>query len=149
MSYLLFGFSIGEAGRPNFCTGFAYFDAIFKRMTERSDIQVGNAATDAQKGWFIGSFMDEKFGLRHSEDVELKWGVHPAGEERPEWVTSEARTAVSILISGKFEIMFRDRTVTMSQLGDFVMWGEGDDHKWRALEDAVVLTVRWPSIRQY
>lgn len=122
---------------------------IFIRMTEHSNIQVGNAAVDAQKGWFVGSFIDERLGLRHSEDVELKWGIHPAGEKRTEWVIGETRTAISILISGKFEIVFRNQTITMSKPGDFVMWGKGDDHKWRTIEDAVVLTARWPSIRQY
>jgi len=117
-------------------------------MGKDSNIQIGNAAVDAQRGWFVGSFIDEKLGLRHCDDVELKWGTHSAGEERSEWGTGETRTAVSILISGKFEIMFRDRVVTMSKPGDFVMWGKGDDHKWRTLEDAVVLTVRWPSIQQ-
>lgn len=123
-------------------------DGIFVGMAGLSDIQVGNAAIDAQKGWFVGRFIDAKFGRRHSEDVELKWGVHPAGEARLEWVTGETRTAVSILVSGKFEIVFRDRAVTLSRPGDFVMWGKGDDHKWRTLEDAVVVTVRWPSIYQ-
>jgi hypothetical protein len=27
------------------------------------------------------------------------------------------------------------------------MWGPGVDHSWEALEDSVVLTVRWPSDR--
>lgn len=120
-----------------------------KDVADSSNIQSGNAATDAVRGWFIGSFIDEKLGLRHSDDVELKWGIHTAGEERADWVTGETRTAVCILISGKFEIVFRDRTVIMSKPGDFVMWGKGDDHKWRILEDSVVLTVRWPSIRQH
>ncbi|HEY5695373.1 MAG TPA: hypothetical protein VIQ80_00910 [Candidatus Saccharimonadales bacterium] len=114
-------------------------------MIEHSNIQVGNAAIDAQRGWFVGSFIDEKLGLRHTKDVELKWGIHTAGEERPEWVTSEARTTIGILISGKFEMVFRNQTVTLAKPGDFVMWGKGDDHKWRALEDTVILTVRWPS----
>ena len=111
-----------------------------------SKIQTGNAINDAKRGWFVGSFIEKELGFRHSDDVELKWGIHSAGEMRPDWVTSEARTATSILISGKFEIIFRDRVTVMQNQGDFVMWGLGDDHKWRALEDSVVLTVRWPSL---
>jgi len=27
--------------------------------------------------------------------------------------------------------------------GDFAIWGEGLEHRWRALEPSTVLTVRW------
>ena len=115
-----------------------------------TQIQTGNAELDAKNGWFVGSFVDEKLGLRSTKDVEIKWAIHPAGEWHPkDWVPGDARTAIAILISGKWEMMFRDQTVTLSKPGDFVMWGKGDDHKGRALEDCVVLVVRWPSIRQY
>jgi hypothetical protein len=120
-----------------------------QNTAKHTNVQVGNAVTDAaDRGWFIGSFIDEKFGLRRSNDVELKWAVHPAGEERSEWVTGETGTAVVTLISGKLEFMFRNQTVVLCKTGDFVMWGEGEDHKWRALEDTVTLAVRWPSIQQ-
>jgi hypothetical protein len=115
-------------------------------MIKHSSIQVGNAEIDAVKGWFVGGSVDEKLGLRHTYDVELKWSNHKAGEERPDWVTNEVRTAVAILISGKYEVMFRDQSVTLAKQGDFVMWGKGHDHKGRALEDSLLLTVRWPSI---
>ena len=115
-------------------------------MTENSQIQIGNATLDAAKGWFVGASLDKDLGLRHTHDVELKWSTHLAGEERPEWVTKEARTTVAILISGKYEVMFRDESRILSSQGDFVMWGKGQDHRGRALEDSVILTVRWPSI---
>jgi len=115
-------------------------------MNERNSIQVGNAEADGQCGWLVGSFIDEKLGLRHSKDVELKWSTHVAGEERPEWVTGETRTTIGILVSGRWEMIFRDQTVILSKPGDFVMWGPGEDHRWRALADAVMITVRWPSI---
>jgi hypothetical protein len=111
-------------------------------------IQKGNAAIDGReyRGWLVGRFADVTQGLRHSEDVEIRWGQHMAGDERAEWMTGETRTAISILISGKIEIIFRDQTVELSKQGDYVMWGPGVDHKSRCLEDTVVLTVRWPSI---
>jgi hypothetical protein len=111
-----------------------------------ANIEVGNAALDGDKGWFVGGSVASRLGLRHTYDVELKWSTHSAGEEHPEWVTAETRTTVAILISGKYEVMFRHRSVELSRQGDFVMWGQGTDHKGRALEDAVILTVRWPSI---
>ena len=112
-------------------------------------ITTGNAITDAKKGWFVGSFFEPELGLRKSDDVEVKWGIHKAGEERPEWVTAEVRTSLIILVSGKWKQIFRDRTIELSKPGDFIMWDEGVDHKWIALEDTTIITVRWPSIKQY
>lgn len=115
---------------------------------QQSPIQTGNALIDSKdtRGWIVGSFIEEKFGLRQTSDVEIKWGVHPAGSSRDEWVTGETRTSIGILISGSFEIEFRDQTVSFDKPGDYVMWGPGTDHKWRASSDCVWLTVRWPSM---
>ena len=112
-----------------------------------SDIQIGNAGLDSanNRGWFVGSFIEDRFGLRHSEDIELKWGNLKAGESRLEWVTGETRTTIGILVSGVFTMEFRDQTVTFDTPGDYVMWGPGTDHKWSAPQDAIWLTVRWPS----
>jgi hypothetical protein len=41
---------------------------------------------------------------------------------------------------------FRDRTVTLSKPGDYVMWGPDVDHKWHVAKDGVLLTIRWPSV---
>lgn len=110
------------------------------------DIQVGNAEADAvERGWFVGHFIDKKLGLRHSDDVEIKWGIHQIAEERADWATGETRSTICILISGQLEVMFRDRTVVLSKPGDFVMWGRGTDHKWRASAGTTTISVRWPS----
>jgi len=37
----------------------------------------------------LANFIGESLGLRHTDDVELKWGVHKAGEAREEWVKGE------------------------------------------------------------
>lgn len=110
-------------------------------------IQTGNAELDSinTRGWFIGSFIEEKFGLRHTDDIELKWGVQKAGDARTEWVTGETRTTVGILISGTFAMEFRDQSLTFNKPGDYVMWGPGTDHRWNAPADAIWLTIRWPS----
>ena len=114
-------------------------------------INTGNAAADSDKtrGWLVGHFIEQSVGLRHSNDVEIKWGIHKAGEARKEWVTGETRTAIAILMSGQSEMEFRDRTVQLSEPGDYVMWGEGTDHRWRIIQDAVVLTIRWPSLKKH
>jgi hypothetical protein len=45
----------------------------------------GNAAEDGRerRGWLLGHFIDLADGVRSSKDVEVKWGIHPAGEKRP------------------------------------------------------------------
>ncbi|MFE3455368.1 signal peptidase I [Nonomuraea sp. NPDC059194] len=117
-------------------------------MTEH--IYVGNATADAigDRGWLLGHFQPEG-EVRHSEDVEIKWGVHPKGEERAQWVRGEKRTALLVLISGRFRMEFPGHSVLLDQQGDYVVWGVGVDHSWVAEEESVVMTVRWPSVPGY
>lgn len=42
--------------------------------------------------------------VRRTKDVEIKWGVHPAGEQRASWYDHEDRTTILVLISGRFRI---------------------------------------------
>jgi quercetin dioxygenase-like cupin family protein len=112
-------------------------------------IYVGNAEVDASanRGWLLGHFkpVDDP---RHSDDVEIKWAVHPRGDRRPRWVAGERRTALLLLISGRFRVELPNRTVVLARQGDYVVFG-GISHSWRAEEDSVVLAVRWPSIPGY
>ncbi|MEW2329109.1 signal peptidase I [Micromonospora chersina] len=113
-------------------------------------VYVGNAAVDGatDAGWLLGHF--KPLGdVRHSTEVEVKWGVHPAGETRSQWATGERRTALLVLISGAFRIELADRTVVLRAPGDYVVWGRGVDHSWYAERESVVLTVRWPSVNGY
>ncbi len=109
-------------------------------------IQTGNAAVNNENGWFIGGSLSESLGIRQTMDVELKWSTHKTGEEHPKWVTSEVRTTVAILISGKYEVKFRNKSVILGEQGDYVMWSKGSDHRGKALDNAIILTVRWPSV---
>ena len=46
----------------------------------------GNAAQDGDqyRGWLLGHFIDPAaHGIRHTTDLEVKWGIHPAGQTRP------------------------------------------------------------------
>ncbi|RSN08477.1 signal peptidase I [Nonomuraea sp. WAC 01424] len=113
-------------------------------------VYVGNANIDAagDRGWLLGHF--KPLGdPRHSEEVEIKWGVHPAGDERAQWVRGEARTALLVLISGRFRVELPGRSVLLAEPGDYVLWGKGVDHSWVAEQESVVLTVRWPSVPGY
>lgn len=130
-----------------------------------STLTVGRAAQDSEefRHWLVGDIASwtssrsnpvdlPSVGLRNTQQVEIKWGIHPAGEERPGgWVGPHGKCAISILLRGRFVIHFRDATrpedrrdVTLSEPGDYVLWSEGHEHRWQAIEDSLVLTVRWP-----
>jgi quercetin dioxygenase-like cupin family protein len=107
----------------------------------------GNAETDGRdnRGWLLGHFIDPTQGVRSTKDVEVKWGIHPAGDKRPEWTADDQRTTMVLLVSGHFRVDLTEGPVTMTKQGDYLVWGPGIDHSWEAVADSVVLTVRWPS----
>lgn len=109
----------------------------------------GNANDDADqhRGWLLGHFIDpEARAARSTDALEVKWGIHPAGQTRPEWTTGEQRSTLLMLISGKFRLDLTAASVTMERQGDYIVWGPGIDHSWHAEADSVVITVRWPSV---
>jgi mannose-6-phosphate isomerase-like protein (cupin superfamily) len=112
-------------------------------------VYVGNAAADAclDRGWLLGHFKPAD-DPRHSDDVEIKWAIHPKDDQRQQWVANEKRTAVLMLISGQFRVELPGRTVLLSQQGDYVVF-HGVNHSWHAEEKSVVLAIRWPSIPGY
>jgi hypothetical protein len=110
-----------------------------------SQVHVGNAAEDGadHRGWFIGHFIPAP--VRSSRDVEVKWGLHPAGEERPTWSPGDLTSTMVLLVKGRFKVLWEGGEVEFSRPGDYAVWGPGTAHRWAAIEDSVVLTVRWPS----
>lgn len=126
-------------------------------------ITFGNAGTDGIpfNGWFIGDLSRwiesrgerhaDSLGLRDTTALEVKWGIHPAGVPRPAgWAASSAHVTVSVLISGEFRIVFRavgaldEREVVLRSPGDYVVSNAETEHTWCAIQDSVVLSVRWP-----
>ena len=125
----------------------------------------GNAADDGLpfNGWFVGDLptwlreraqpSDDALAAvapRASSIVEVKWGIHAAGLHRPGgWVASSGITTLSVLISGRFEVRFRsaegepERIVALHDVGDYVISNRDYEHTWRAIEDSVILSVRW------
>ena len=107
----------------------------------------GNAAEDRDdRGWLLGHFVSPP-DVRHSKDVEVKWGTHPVGEKRAEWTSDDQRTTLLLLVHGEFRIDLTEGSRVLSSQGDYALWGPGIDHSWEALADWVVITVRWPSAR--
>ena len=100
----------------------------------------------SRRGWTLGHFME---GPRRSSEVEVKWGAHGREESSPGWSHCETATTLSVLVSGRFELAFRnvpENTVMLNAPGDYVLFGPGVSHRWTAVEDAVIMTVRWPSL---
>jgi hypothetical protein len=114
-------------------------------MSEEPKWHFGNAAVDGaeRQGWLVGAFMDAE-DVRRTRDVEIKWGVHAAGERQESWFDQEDRTTVLILVAGRFRIDLSVGTAILSEQGDYAIWGQGIGHSWRAEEDSVVVTLRWP-----
>jgi hypothetical protein len=111
----------------------------------------GNAILDGRNnrssGWFLGEFISASEGLRHSKDVEVKWGVHVAGETKTGIGTNKISTTLAILISGKFVLTFPGReNICLNDQGDYAVFGPGIPHAWTAIEDTIIITIRWPSI---
>lgn len=107
----------------------------------------GNAAVASQstRGWFLGHFMGDEASALRSTDLELKWYTHPKGETRAEWAPGNPVRTLNILIRGHFVLLFPDQEVALAEEGDFVLFGPGVPHSFRAVEESLVLTVRWPS----
>ncbi|MBV9523851.1 MAG: signal peptidase I [Alphaproteobacteria bacterium] len=101
----------------------------------------------ARGGWFIGHFLDPSLELRHSAEVEVKWGIHEAGATKSTVGANATATTLSILVSGRFQLDFPElgTSVPLERPGDYALWSAGPHHRWIALEDSVILTVRWPS----
>lgn len=78
---------------------------------------VGNANDDAgtNRGWLLGHFMSDE--VRNTDAVEVKWGIHPAGQRRDGWTATEQRTTLLLLISGRFRLDLPTGSVTLERQG--------------------------------
>ena len=118
-----------------------------------SELSCGNAVDDGSKagrgGWFIGHFVAPGAGPATTDMVEVKWGVHAAGEVKAIEGVNQTATTMSLLVSGRFRLDLPSHggSVTLVRPGDYAVWSPGVSHRWQVLEDAVVITVRWPSQR--
>ncbi len=111
-------------------------------------ILVGNAGADgaAHRGWLVGHFAGVPGAPNCSEAVEVKWGVHPAGERRATAAVNATATTLSVLVRGRFRLRFPERVVVLEREGDYALWPPGVAHDWLAEAESIVLTVRWPSL---
>ncbi len=116
-----------------------------------TDVVIGNALRDGGKGnargWFVGPFLGSESGLRRALNVQVKWGKHPRNEERTVASKSDIERSLAILVAGEFRMTFPElrRRVELKKQGDYVLYGPGVMHTWKALQDCIVMTIRWPS----
>ena len=101
-----------------------------------------------KNGWFFGSsrFINDD-SLRQCEDMEIKWSIHHKGWDSGIKPCSPF-LGMSILIQGKFSILFRETEADnwqehwMITQGDFIVSKGGVQHISKAHEDSIILTVR-------
>lgn len=113
----------------------------------------GHADRDAGENhsWLVGHFKNPD-DLRYDTDVEIKVSRHRAGDVRDGWAVGEVRRTFFMVMAGRWELEFseenggRRETVMLDGPGAYAMWGQEVAHRWRALTDAMVITVRWPSV---
>ena len=93
--------------------------------------------------WIIGDFMKEQPELI-SNCVEVKWSKHKKGERKPEAQVDKKRFTVTILVYGRFKQIFPndDTEIIQENEGDLVYFAPEIKHKWEALEDSLMVTIR-------
>jgi len=122
-------------------------------MSTNGSFYFGNAAADQVRGtgWFVGQFVPPELGPRHQTAVELKWAVHPKGEQRRHGAEANHNaTTISVLVHGELRTTFHIggtlHVFTLHRQGDYVIFGPQIIHSWEALSDSLALSVRFPSI---
>ncbi|MEJ2455358.1 MAG: signal peptidase I [Candidatus Thiodiazotropha sp.] len=109
----------------------------------------GNAFINAKElesgGWLLGTFLSAAEKIQRTSAIELKWGVHKKGEKRNSVGRSSLNT-MAVLVNGKFKLWFPTHQIDiiLANQGDYVIYELDNEHSWEALEDSIVITVRWP-----
>ncbi len=67
---------------------------------------------------YSANFVDPSVGKRSTKNLEVKWGIHPAGEQRAEWVTGDQRTTLVLLVQVYFHVKFREGDAALAKQGD-------------------------------
>ena len=118
-----------------------------------------NVAGAATRGWFVGDLAgwaaqrgapsDTAGTPRQSDRVQVKWLVHPPGDERRDWAEPDDSNTLSILLDGEMRLEFRARAgeselVRLSAPGDYAIWSGAEySHRWHTEAGCTMITVRW------
>lgn len=99
------------------------------------------------RGWFIGSFTDQHPEFKN-DNYEMKWSKMPKGYvSSPKDKIEASKSTLGILIYGKYELDFvgENKKVLLKNEGDYAFYNPNYPHKGSALEDSLLLTIRWPT----
>ncbi len=107
---------------------------------------IGNAEQESlsHRGWIIGHFI-EPSDIRFSKDVEIKFSKLPKGTSRETWSINQTAHTISLVISGELQVILKGEVVNISE-NEYFLSRPGVAHKYVVRKDAVILTVRWPSL---
>jgi quercetin dioxygenase-like cupin family protein len=122
---------------------------IYPRDDGSGRIAVGNAHEDGKRygSWFVGHFVEsDPTALSKTGHVEVQLRRHPAGSRRHAWSKNRHAHTLVVLIRGRFVVEFPHVEVVLEEEGDYSLWPPGLAHSWRAEEETLVVTVRWPSV---
>ena len=121
-----------------------------RAITANAPFSIGNAIVDGRRGWFIGHFFAPESGLRHQSELEVKWGQHRRGERRAGFSKSRCGATIAVLVSGSFRVEMklddRREKIHLRNAGDYLVIGPEVPHSWEALEDSLVISIRFPSV---
>ncbi len=116
-------------------------------MEKSQKILKGNLRhIQSKKGWFMGYFVKSPPPFKTS-DFEVKWGKHRKGEKCKNFKANKKAVSVVILIYGKLEMEFKpNQRMILEHEGDYVWWDRRVFHRWRVVENSLIITIRWPSL---
>jgi hypothetical protein len=115
------------------------------------DIQTDNFDQDVRQNpelvnWVVGYARPEDSPLR-TNSVYVKWVRLKKGQEKAAPSFEPTANTLGVLISGKIAQNFptEDKTIILQKQGDYIYFGPNVPHTWSAIEDCLILTVRWPA----
>jgi len=117
------------------------------------NLQTGNLDTISsenpeRKGWFIGHFINDKSPF-NTDDFEVNWVRIKKGERKKGIGNNAKAKTLTILIEGKYQFEFLDKSegAILKNKGDYFFYQPIKNHVAKALEDSLIMTIRWPSKR--
>ena len=111
-------------------------------------ISQGNIVPESEqyKNWFIGDFREEISPFK-TDKFEMKWSNREKGYFAPakEEGSVEEKNTLGILVRGKLKINFIDenREITLENEADYYFSNPTTRHSIEALEDSLIVTLRW------
>ena len=115
------------------------------------NVQTGNFDQDIQRypelvNWVVGYARPDDSPL-HTNNVYVKWVRLKKGHQKATPTLVKTANTLGVLISGKIAQHFpgKKKTIILKKMGDYIFFGPNTRHSWEALEDCVIITVRWPA----